>query len=710
MSLFSFRRGLNDNAGAQKQSQIKNLLAYRDTWQEMPYENFSMQRVILRARIEKYKQTMVKLVRSENGFRRKNKDDMSPSEQRLRTVQSALNKLTEQNYEAILTSIRTPELIYDEAVCNGAVNIIFNKAVAEPVFSGLYARVIEDITHYERSLRSDAEKNFQPVNDDAAGDQSVSTDAAGSSCGNDAENGGRTDPEREKAELNKSVVRLAVINRCQSFFEAFVEQGPPCDEEEAENLKKRNMSNIKFVGELYMRSCISDKVIGIVCDMVFGELDTLTDVNVEMVINLLSVVGKKYEDCIQECREKRDQIWERMSEAQDRKQLSTRIRFLIQNLLERRADGWKTKNAVVPSSANSSKPASGQQSGGNQNLNNKNTTQQRNSDAPTNAAGRPGWQNNAGGGGMNRPNNNNNNNKFHQQRLEGYNEKAMGASIGTHSPHSALSPVGAQGFSELSAEERKLMALATPPQALSDEIEKDFLSFVRDAHIDGSWDAASNSIKECMKKCAVNEHTTAMCAAYAVIKKICTTNDANDRALFTDSLNQCPCFDTSASSRGFAWFLTYAIVQGLQEDNPNLHKRFREALMSTKTMTFCVVLRDVLARTGNYLDALSTRDETELDQQNELVNLWSSIVCSWKEHRPEEEVRPMAVLEALKDVKQRPFMQDIAPDCLAELLNGGWITAEVVREWVKKAEEANPKAKEALKVLVGQLKDLVPDS
>lgn len=63
------------------------------------------------------------------------------------------------------------------------------------------------------------------------------------------------------------------------------------------------MSNIKFVGELYMKSLVTNKVVVIVCTtaLVLGDdpertKTTVTDVDVEMVISLMNVLGKKFDE------------------------------------------------------------------------------------------------------------------------------------------------------------------------------------------------------------------------------------------------------------------------------------------------------------------------------------------------------------------------------------------------------------------------------
>lgn len=809
MSLFPIRRNLLETP-TQKECFIKKFLGYRDTWQEIPYEGFSVERIVLRARIEKYKQVQqIKLVRSENGFRRKMKDELSSEDVLLRMMQGSLNKLTEMNYDAIIPSILIPEVIENGEVLSGVVSILFKKAVAEPVFSGLYAKVIGDIDRYERSMKEAAmeealrnqvrEKSpASPSSPDSvpgeaasegkaaeerAKTTSTTDDAAKGTCASSSSSSPPAAPTGTKFDT-KSNLRSQLVGKCQKLFQDFVSGNEMMDEEKLEQLRKQSMGNIKFCGELFMRSCVSERLILSVCDIVLCPQEgKVTDANVEMAISLLRVVGERFDErCSKNKKpEEKPWVWERLAKIYAEKEVSQRIRFLIQNLLELRDNNWQARSgtALAPPSTTLSTAAAAaaaakkNSSGSGVNAmptpqdaslsSNKSNSEHNSSHNANNssafrfskgaAGSKPGYPSlpttgknphraQGGEGGDSHKHGHAGSPPYMSSGHSSKNNRdAMDASMGGSPGNSqgSLSPPmsSTASPSEIGAEEKKIISFASPPSAFTHAVELLFVGAIRDALTDGKWEETAKTIKETMfKEHTVPEHTGAMCGAYAVIHRISTCNHAVEREEFARSLRECPCFDISVIPRAFAWFLTYAIGQGLKDDYPCWQDRVIVALLSVQDLTFCTFLRDIIARSGNYLDVLSANDDTYIEQQEELLNFCSSVCKSWKASRQvkeqEEEVKekevgggevgeeeedpdgPMAVLDTLKEVKQRQFLREVLPDCLSEMLNEGFLSVDAIRKWLQKVEGqstgASKKNVESMKMLMSELKGLVEDS
>ncbi|RNC30037.1 putative eukaryotic initiation factor 4a, partial [Trypanosoma cruzi] len=160
---------------------IPDLLAYRDTWKERLSDDFSLGRILFAARAAKSKPAAPeKLVMTSNGFKVKDRDAIAPSERGVRMVQSTLNKLTESNFDLIAKAILVPEIILNANVVADVVRLIYDKALVEPVFAGLYARLCYMIVRYEYDYRST---------------QSGEVDA------------------------QKSEVRVAIVEKCQQMFD-----------------------------------------------------------------------------------------------------------------------------------------------------------------------------------------------------------------------------------------------------------------------------------------------------------------------------------------------------------------------------------------------------------------------------------------------------------------------------------------------------------
>uniref|UniRef100_A0A0A9X270 Uncharacterized protein n=1 Tax=Lygus hesperus TaxID=30085 RepID=A0A0A9X270_LYGHE len=102
-----------------------------------------------------------------------------------------------------------------------------------------------------------------------------------------------------------------------------------------------------------------------------------------------------------------------------------------------------------------------------------------------------------------------------------------------------------------------MIALARPPLTLSSTNESLLISAIRDATVDDDWENAKKLIIKIVG--AEAPHICSMYTVYAITKRCCMSNVADDREVFMHALNAC-IFDAGVLSRGLAWFLTYAIA------------------------------------------------------------------------------------------------------------------------------------------------------
>ncbi|KPA81756.1 hypothetical protein ABB37_04044 [Leptomonas pyrrhocoris] len=762
--LFNIRGAIQKEEKVKNQMTLADILAFRDTWKQIPEPNFSLERVLLTARMEKQRKAEIpKLVMTDNGFRIRDKKDMDESELELRRVQGSLNKLTDKNFDAVVEEMLSPDLVLNPIVLKGVVDIIFNKAMAEPVFSGIYAQLCQRINVYEQELVAEAEANPE------------------------SEIGKRVAARREAdmaqgKQPTSGRVRTVLILRCQMFHDNFVNQPTLSDPEAAEQLRKRNMANIKFVGELYMRSLIFHRVILAICstalvlNFVASSKMVTTDVDLELVVNLMNVIGKKFDENASTAlhnvakdapssEHPHDTIWRALNSAMNDPRFSRRIRFLIQNLLEWRSEGWKPKETPAQGTSggdgegneantNSSeraqhRPAGGNaggQGGGNMHRNPSNSNM---SGGPNSSSG-SSWQhqnanNNRGGGGNNNrgmPRANSmvegGDPKFsrggaavaggnRQDRVVSFNDLSQFSNSNSDymmppPPFNAPQPFGAppppfpgdgvtpsvppqapQSAAQMSEEDRKLMALAMPPKCIDDDLTSKVLSAIRDSAIDGDWTAAGKVIVELVPQDAA--YMCRMCAAYIVVKKITETPSDDDRKLFTDSLNS-GMFDVKELTRGYSWFLTNAVANNVKEDFPRAYSRFVACVAATTSMDFLSMVSNVMARTANYLDALYVPLEgAEMEWEEDFLEVWTSILETWKATHPGSQERPSELLNCIASVKQRPFMKDISSDFMMELLQQGFMAEADVQKWI-----AENNSNEKYRAFVAEMTQLFPES
>ncbi|KAG5465192.1 hypothetical protein LSCM4_00645 [Leishmania orientalis] len=750
----------------QKEEKVKNqmtladILAFRDTWTAIPEPNFSLERVLLTARLEKQRKAEIpKLVRSENGFRVRDKKDMNASELELRRVQGCLNKLTDKNFDAVVEEALSPDLVLNPLVLKGAVDIIFNKAMAEPVFSGIYAQLCQRIKVYEQDLVAEAAEN--PTSELG---QLMAAQQAG---------------DEDQRNVNGRV-RNALVKRCQEFHDSFVKQPPTSNAEAEEQLRKRNMANIKFVGELYMRSLISHRVILAVCStaLVLGFITSpklvTTDADLEMMVSLMNVIGKRFDENAgmalnhvpkdaAAAAHPHDTIWRALNSSMNDPRFSRRIRFLIQNLLEWRNDGWKPKESTAQGSSGASADDSNNvgnnerpihRSGNNTGSHNSTggfsgSSEHIHRNPPTNNFGGCGtWQQqqhagsrglgmggaNAGGNrGMPRPPSmvDRGDEKFargggpgslRQDRVVSYNDLSQFSTSNEYmmppppfstppppfpgecmaTPPMAPHAAPASGL-QMSDEDRKLMALATPPKCVDDDLSSRILSCIRDAHTDGDWVAAGKAIVEAVPQDAA--HMCRMCAVYVIVKKVTETSSEEDRKLFMTSLNS-GMFDTKELSRGYAWCLTNAVAYNIKEDFPKVYSRFVACVTATTSMDFLSMVSNIVARSANYLDALYVPLEgAQMEWEEDFLEVWTSLLGKWQEAHPGDKPAGSDILNCIASIKQRPFMKDIASDFMMELTQQGYLDDAEAQAWIREN-----RTNEKYKMFVDEIEQLFPST
>lgn len=676
--LFNPRRNQQQDV-PKNQVQIATFLSYRDTYTDRPSPTFSVERILLRDRLERQKKAIVpKLVVSENAFRVKDRSSMDETEIEIRRIQSALNKLAEENFDVVKDEILTPDLVNNPVILESAVKIIFAKAVDEPVFVTLYAKLCKEISDYEANLER------------SGGEGSKATGADGGSAE------GAEAPKQKSSDR----VRSAIVGSCQSFFYSYQKQALPSSAEEEELLRRKNMANIRFVGELYMLDQVSSMVPMVALSQALSlNLDgmctktVVMDADLEIAVNLLNVIGKKMDASRSTVlMNSRHIIWEALEKFVQDQQFSTRIRFLLQNLLEWRQGGYKPKDGgeeerggAGNSNAKSSTGVRRTVAGSGPNANN---SHMRNSNSTSN------FNNNNNSGPGNRRMNSQSSSQVDLRRGNSTNNFQAGgggggnvnnsSQAGSSSNNNSMGPGsgGAAGPPAMS-EEDKQIALAQPPPSLTDSVERNFLVIAGDASEDKDWAAATASIKQQMPQ--EQEHVRRMCAVYAIIKKITQSPSEDERNALMTVING-EIFEKNDISRGYSWYITYAIAMNYKEDYPRVLSRFGHAVAQTTKLDIIDVTRDVLARTANYLDALFIPFEGDDVQWMEDFEETSSILCKeWRQaHEGDKTHSTFVILDALAAVRQRQFFKDIAADFLTELIDSEFLNHAEILQWLEK--------------------------
>ncbi|ORX56526.1 hypothetical protein BCR36DRAFT_319935 [Piromyces finnis] len=276
------------------------------------------------------------LEKSENAWKmvkpsEKNSEDL---EIKLRKVKGILNKLTLEKFKILADQI-VDIGIKDEETLKGIIKEIFDKAIDEPNFGSLYAKLCQYINE-------ELPKKQEWVN---------------------------------IKNTNNNVFRKLMLNRCQEEFEnnkdnrwsdGDEDEKPVAqmtDEEKLEYSKKqsertkkkrRSLGNIRFIGELYMCQMITQKIIRFCFWTLFNQLKSPDEESVECLCFLFRTVGNKVEnqliaiekdnETLKEWSKEWNRYFSDMNSLSKNKAFPSRMRFMLMDIIELRKNKWKSKD------------------------------------------------------------------------------------------------------------------------------------------------------------------------------------------------------------------------------------------------------------------------------------------------------------------------------------------------------------------------------
>lgn len=229
-----------------------------------------------------------------------------------------LNKLTPQKFDTLLDKVKTLD-INTETRLKGVIDLVFEKAIDEPNFSEAYAAMCSKLSMLK-------------VPADNAPDQCVNFRALIiSKCQNqfitDKVDENILKLEKEMAECTDSAKKKELQLQL---------------EEENRRLRMRSVGNVRFIGELYKLKMLTAKIM-VYCMTYL--IEKLEEEKLECLCKLLTTIGEQVES---EVKEQLESVFKKMQDIVDRKsnKISSRVRFMIQDVIELRRRKWVAKNVV----------------------------------------------------------------------------------------------------------------------------------------------------------------------------------------------------------------------------------------------------------------------------------------------------------------------------------------------------------------------------
>uniref|UniRef100_A0A665V820 Eukaryotic translation initiation factor 4 gamma 1-like n=1 Tax=Echeneis naucrates TaxID=173247 RepID=A0A665V820_ECHNA len=227
-------------------------------------------------------------------------------------LRSILNKLTPQKFQELMKQV-TELTIDTEERLKGAIDLIFEKAISEPNFSVAYANMCRCLmglkvptsdkpglfVNFRKLLLNRCQKEFEKDQDDDEIFEKKQKEMEAS----------KDDEERERLRVEL--------------------------EEARDKARRRSLGNIKFIGELFKLKMLTEAIMH---DCVVKLLKNHDEESLECLCRLLSTIGKDLD--FEKAKPRMDQYFNQMDKIIKERKTSSRIRFMLQDVLDLRRSNW----------------------------------------------------------------------------------------------------------------------------------------------------------------------------------------------------------------------------------------------------------------------------------------------------------------------------------------------------------------------------------
>ncbi|XP_070102787.1 eukaryotic translation initiation factor 4 gamma 3 isoform X25 [Equus przewalskii] len=266
----------------------------------------------------------VHLKKAENAWKPSQKRDIQAedpenikTQELFRKVRSILNKLTPQMFNQLMKQVSGLTVDTEERL-KGVIDLVFEKAIDEPSFSVAYANMCRclvtlkvpmadkpgNTVNFRKLLLNRCQKEFEKdkADDDVFEKKQKELEAASA-------------PE-ERTRLHDEL------------------------EEAKDRARRRSIGNIKFIGELFKLKMLTEAIMH---DCVVKLLKNHDEESLECLCRLLTTIGKDLD--FEKAKPRMDQYFNQMEKIVKERKTSSRIRFMLQDVIDLRLCNWVSRRA-----------------------------------------------------------------------------------------------------------------------------------------------------------------------------------------------------------------------------------------------------------------------------------------------------------------------------------------------------------------------------
>ncbi|KAI9201935.1 armadillo-type protein [Polychytrium aggregatum] len=238
-------------------------------------------------------------------------------------ARSILNKLTPEKFDKLARQMVELELT-SPTFLKSVIELIFEKAVDEPSFGGLYANLCLFMSaelpkvqswvssegknnHFRRALLNTCQEEFE------SGKKWTQEDAA------------------SEAEMIKNLPNMTAEEKEAYALAKF----------ERSKVKRRVLGNIIFIGELFKLNMITEKIMHSCVNQLLRDVRDPEEEETESLCKLMATIGSRLDH--EKAQQHIDLYFSRIAELSKNQKLPSRIRFMLQDLIELRQNKWKAR-------------------------------------------------------------------------------------------------------------------------------------------------------------------------------------------------------------------------------------------------------------------------------------------------------------------------------------------------------------------------------